>query len=301
MGIKRLLPFLAEHGAIKPLSTLAPGVKAAIDVPIFAQKFIYAERTFDGLQRRFLRFGSDLRAQGIEPTFVFDGTEKLALKDRERAKRAVARDKQLDRAMAAAATAVAAQTVALDAMDIELVGPSQGPTALGPPAFTGILFPTRSEYVKLETILNDAGFLVARAKYEAEALCAKLTRDASVDVVITEDTDAIAFGATRVVFKWGTPEAVEYVQSEALAKLGITYEQVVDLCAMFGCDFCDNVYKIGPANAFKLLVKHGSWPKVYETQRYGWPQQTRESGETFHELYPEVFKCFTTQAYESCT
>lgn len=285
MGIKGLLPFLKANGALRPIESLAPGTRVAIDVPIFAHKFIYAEKTYEGLERRFHKFALDLRASGLEPTFVFDGHEKLDLKNEERQKRAVARDRAFDRN--AAKTSQAVEALAEFGFEItETV------------YFTGILFPTKHEYGLLMASLKES-YTVAQAKYEAEALCAHLNVLGLVDAVITEDTDVTAFGCKRAIFKWNGPEILEYRQDQALEALGLTMDQYIDLCALFGCDFCDNIYKVGPITSYSLMKKHGSWPGIYEACRFGWTTKTRETCEIFNQRYPKVIECFKKRAGEA--
>lgn len=287
MGIKRLMPFLKTHGALKAFQGFKAGTKVAVDVPIFAHKFIYVERTYDGLVRRFHQFARDLQSKHVEPIFVFDGTDKLQLKDAERAKRAVARDKQLDR-NAAQASRLIEELSALTNIEI----PD------GPISFGGIMFPTKYEYALLQESLKGAGYEVAQAKYEAEALCAHLSALGTVSTVLTEDTDAVAFGAKSVVFKFTSLEPMEYCQDEALQALGLTMDQLVDLCCLFGCDFCDNIFNVGPVGAYDLLKKHTNWNDIYESKKYTWSTKTLDSANVFHALYPQVKQCFVGRACE---
>jgi len=312
MGIKRLMPFLKSKGALKAFQGFTPGTRVAIDVPIFAHKFIYVERTYDGLVRRFHKFASDLKEKQVEPVFVFDGTEKLELKNDERQKRAVARDKQLDR-NAAQVSKIIEELGKLDNIEIVsslcgppsglLGGPFEGPLGgpLGPLSFSGIMFPTKHEYALLQKSLNEAGFETAQAKYEAEALCAHMSAMDQVSMVLTEDTDAVAFGAKRVVFKYTSEEPLEYNQEDALKALDLTMDQLIDLCCLFGCDFCDNIFNVGPVGAYDLLKKHQSWPAVYEARKFAWPTKTLESANVFHEKYPSVKQCFLDRASEVST
>jgi exonuclease-1 len=285
MGIKGLLPFLKANGALRAAEPLAAGTRVAIDVPIFAHKFIYAEKTYEGLLRRFHKFANDLVESGLVPTFVFDGLEKLELKNAERLKRAAARDRQLDRNAAKLSQAVEALA---QFGDIEITENIY---------FTGILFPTKHEYALLMDSLKEK-YNVAQAKFEAEALCAHLNAEGLVDLVITEDTDVTAFGCKRAIFKWTGPEMLEYRQDEALKALGLTMDQYIDLCALFGCDFCENIYKIGPITTFNLIKKHGSWPEIYSACRFGWTTKTRETCEIFQERYAQVVDCFKSRANE---
>jgi len=275
MGISNLLPLLRERGLLKAMTPWPERAIIAVDVPIFAHKFVYSERTIDGLHRRFVSFAHELK-HSCEPIFVFDG-EKLALKDNERKKRHEERDKQLERLRRKAS----------------LVPSWSNET------FDGLLWPTKQDYAKLESLLKDAGFQTLCAKYEAEALCAMLTQDEKAYAVLTEDSDALAFGATRVIFKYfkGPEEAV---LSEILDHLKLTQEQWIDFCCLLGNDFCENVHDIGPKRALDLMQRFPRWSEAYlsDVQRLKWSTKTKESAETFQSSYAEVYKCFETCGYE---
>jgi 5'-3' exonuclease len=291
MGIIGLLPFLKSKGLCKPFLGWPAGSSIAIDVPIFAHKFIYAERTYASLEKRFKAFGHDLMAKECKPVFVFDGS-KMPLKDQERLKRLVSRNSQMDRS---AQKASAVLEALLDS-NIEIVVPP----VLSNPAevFEGLLFPTKKEYDLLLQALQSEGFDCRVAVHEAEALCAHLTHTESAWCSLTEDTDALAFGSTRVVFKFMTAEPIVIELEDCLQTLKFTHQQFIDLCAMFGCDFCDNVHRLGPVSAFSLLEKHGSWPEIYTRAKHTWGPKTQESAEVFQSKYSAVTSCFLTRASE---
>lgn len=291
MGIKGLLPFLKSKNLCKPFVDFVPGTSVAIDVPIFAHKFIYAERTYKALEKRFVLFAEDLRNKQVEPLFVFDGS-KLPLKDNERSKRAKARDATLDRASRAESKYLESLLEA----NIEIVEPV---VQSSPDVFMGLMFPTAKEYTDLKNHLGSLGYQTFSAKYEAEALCAHMTANGLASCALTEDSDALAFGSPTVVFKYGTSEACIVGLEDCLQTLDMTRAQFIDLCCMFGCDFCPNVYKIGPVGAFKLLQDHKTWPGVLEAKKDLWPKLTHESALEFDRAYKEVFDCFWTKGYEA--
>lgn len=309
MGIKKLLPLLKSSGATRPYGGLSGRV--AIDVPIFAHRFIYTARTIPNLLVRFKRFAEELQTAGAEPVFVFDGAS-LDLKGHERDKRGEARRKRLDTLQQRASD----QLMSLEALGFDLsdagaggpdgtgAGSSGAPDGLAAPLpsvfFTGILFPTRKDYKTLRGYLDTLGYETRAAKYEAEALCAHLSATGNVTAVITEDSDAVAFGAERVVFRYGyATETYEVHRADALEALNLSERAFQSFCALLGCDFCENVSGIGPVNALKLVKKYGAWPEIYAACRHMWPAKTQGSADAFHELWPRVNECFATRAFEA--
>jgi len=301
MGIHGLLPFLESKHCCSPFTNWPEKATIAIDVPIFAYKFIYSERTYEALERRFLLFAKQL-SETCRPIFVFDG-EKMDLKANEVKKRSILKSKALDKFREKQSKEI---EQALDCANAMLVlhcdasGTDSASNQFEAPIdleFKGILFPTRKEYETLELFLKSHGYETRRAKHEAEALCAHLTQTNEAWACMTEDSDAIAFGSKKTILRFFTsPILVEY--DTILQNLDISRETFTDLCCMFGCDFCDNVYLIGPKKTYDLLKKYKSWPELYDASKYGWQERTRSSAETFQSKYVSVKTCFDTRAFE---
>ena len=297
MGILGLLPFLKDHECLGKFTGWPEGSKITIDVPIFAHKFIYTERTYENMSQRFLLFAEELRAKKCEPIFVFDGS-RLELKDQERQRRSVARARTQVLQKIKRSEAIEA----LQDSNIEIVTAMDTSEGLVQPdyaeVFTGIMVPTKKEYESLKELLDTKGYLTRQAKYEAEALCAYLVSTGEAWASITEDTDSLAFGSPRTIFKYFSEEPLIAELPLILHALKLTQDQFIDLCCLFGTDFCENVYKIGPKGSYKLITKHGSWANIYSAERLGFAQRTRESAEAFNETYEKAFTCFKTSCFE---
>lgn len=298
MGIHGLLPFLTEQNLLKKFDTWPAGCKIAIDVPIFAYKFIYTERTFDNLVSKFLLFGKELKEKKCDPIFVFDGS-RLELKANERKKRSCARE----RTQVLKKIKTSELLESLQNTEISIVTSFE--TCDGPldieysDIFSGIMVPTREEYMKLKQILEQSSFLTKQAKFEAEAMCAHLVLTGDAWASLTEDTDSLAFGCPRTIFKYFSESPILGELDYILEGLKFSQDQFIDLCCMFGTDFCENVYKIGPKGSYKLLKKHGSWARLYEEERLGFNEKTRASADLFQENYLKAFECFKTSCFES--
>jgi flap endonuclease-1 len=283
MGIHKLIPRLKSKQLLRPFTNWPEGSRVAIDVPIFAYKFIYSERTYESLEKRFIIFAEDLRQKKCEPIFVFDGA-KLALKDQERLKR----QKTRDRCNELSAQKASAHIENLLDLDIEIVDDF----------FNGILFPTFKEYATLKGKLDSLGYTTKQAKYEAEALCAYLVKTDVAWCAITEDTDAIAFGSKRTILKY-FEEPQEANLDFILEGLELNQQQFIELCCLLGCDFCNNIYMIGPAGAYDLMKKYGSIDAIFEAKHFLWKQKTLASANELIKVKTGVVYCFETSCYES--
>merc|ERR1711939_333223 len=56
----------------------------------------------------------------------------------------------------------------------------------------------------------------------------------------------------------------------ALEQLGVTMQQFVDFCILCGCDYCDTIKGIGPANAIRLILEHGNIETILENKKESW-------------------------------
>jgi 5'-3' exonuclease len=101
--------------------------------------------------------------------------------------------------------------------------------------------------------LESLGIPFFKAFSESEEMCAFLQKKGLVDFVVTEDTDALTFGAKKVIFG----EKV-YCLDTILADLQINFTSFIDLCILCGCDYTTTIPKVGPVNALRLIKKYHS-------------------------------------------
>ncbi|XP_054452434.1 probable flap endonuclease 1 homolog isoform X2 [Anoplopoma fimbria] len=114
-------------------------------------------------------------------------------------------------------------------------------------------------------LLKLLGVPVIQAPGDAEALCAQLVREGTVDAVASEDMDTLPFGANILIRQLNAKkdsEVVEYSLTKLLEKLKMNQEEFVDLCILLGCDYCDKIAGLGPKRALALIQKHHTIEKV---------------------------------------
>ncbi|XP_039998780.1 probable flap endonuclease 1 homolog isoform X2 [Xiphias gladius] len=108
-------------------------------------------------------------------------------------------------------------------------------------------------------LLKLLGVPFIQAPGDAEAMCAQLVREGSVDAVASEDMDTLPFGASILIRQLNAKrdsEVIEYSLPKLLEKLQISHEEFVDLCILLGCDYCDKITGLGPKRALSLIHKH---------------------------------------------
>lgn len=108
------------------------------------------------------------------------------------------------------------------------------------------------------------GFPCLQAEYEGEKICANLASEGLVAGVWSTDTDNYPLGTPLMITGFnGVDEQQRPLISVVflpylLQGLGITHNQLTDLCIMLGCDFNKNMPNVGKKRCWDLMVKYGS-------------------------------------------
>lgn len=99
------------------------------------------------------------------------------------------------------------------------------------------------------------------APYEADPQMAYLSRSNYVDVLISEDSDLLLFGAHRVLFKLNNSwegdliDGRDVLKSEFLKGGGYTRNKFLEMCILSGCDYLPSPKGIGLKTANTLCQK----------------------------------------------
>jgi len=127
------------------------------------------------------------------------------------------------------------------------------------------------------------------APLEAETMCSDLCKRGLVDAVLSEDTDVLAYGSPIFLTKIdsGKDTCVQLCIEEILEELDITYEQFLDLCIMFGCDYNKNIPKVGIETSFKYIKQYGSIDGVKENTKHDVTILNHERTRELFTKYPQ--------------
>ena len=117
---------------------------------------------------------------GIVPTLVFDG-DLLPMKKQEEASRHASRSSSMEKALAAE---------------------KKGDSGLARSFFNKAVDVTPEMCRRLMDALDKERVAYIVAPYEADSQLAFMAHKKEIDVVLTEDSDLLAYGVDRVLFKW---------------------------------------------------------------------------------------------------
>ena len=121
---------------------------------------------------------------------------------------------------------------------------------------------------ELERIYHKKSLQFLVAPYEADSQLAYLSKKKFIDVVITEDSDLLVFGATLIFYKMDSNfYGVEYKREnlelcEEINLRNWPNEKFIQLCILSGCDYLENPKGIGFKTAYSLMSKYDNIKSV---------------------------------------
>eukprot|EP00124_Ichthyophonus_hoferi_P000327 Ihof_evm23s11 gene=Ihof_evmTU23s11 len=103
------------------------------------------------------------------------------------------------------------------------------------------------------------------APYEADAQMAYLWHTGAVQGIITEDSDLIAFGCDRILFKMDATGKGQFFDRQKLKDPERAHEvdlttwddlSILRMCILSGCDYLPSIHGIGLKKAYQLLLRN---------------------------------------------
>lgn len=254
MGIKNLLKFLSEHPDIikEKDHNEYNGKKIAIDISILMYQVVIAIRNSGsdltnnkgaitshilGLFNKTITF----LEKGIVPVFVFDGKPpqlKQKILDARKQIRKKALEKLSD-----------AQT---ESDKIKYLKRS--------------VWISREQTNQCRELLELMGVPYIDAPQEADSQLSYLCKENLVYAVLTEDMDILTFGSPKIIRNLTSSKKIplEIDLEKVLEKLKLTYDEFVELCILFGCDYCPNLSDIKVNEIYSVYIKHKSIDKTLD-------------------------------------
>jgi flap endonuclease-1 len=123
---------------------------------------------------------------------------------------------------------------------------------------------SREQMDECRELLTYMGIPFINAPEEADSELSYLCKYNMVYGVLTEDMDILTFGSPRIIrnLTSGKKIPIEIELTEILNKLDITYEQFIELCILFGCDYCPILLDIKPEKIFQVYIKYKNIDKT---------------------------------------
>lgn len=121
--------------------------------------------------------------------------------------------------------------------------------------YSKVVILTNDETLLIKKVLISLGIPVLQATGEGEELCSALATDRIVKGVFSEDLDNLPRGCPYLITHINYQGCQIYDLEALLQDLQLTFPQFVDLCIMCGCDYNDNIPRVGPITSLKWIKK----------------------------------------------
>lgn len=123
---------------------------------------------------------------------------------------------------------------------------------------------------KVIIALDKTGVYYIVAPYETDAQLAYLSKNNIVDVIITEDSDAIVYGCHHILYKLNRQGYGEYIEyknltiNQSISFQNWSTEQFQLFCCLSGCDYITNIRNIGIKTAYKIVNTYKTLDNVLQ-------------------------------------
>jgi flap endonuclease-1 len=118
-------------------------------------------------------------------------------------------------------------------------------------------------------LLEIMGIPYIIAPEEADSQCAELVKCGIADGVLTDDMDILTFGSNKIYRNLTSykKDKMIIMKDVVLNELQLNYEQFVELCILFGCDYCDRLRDIKPEIIYNYFMKTKNLLKTVELMK----------------------------------
>jgi len=142
-------------------------------------------------------------------------------------------------------------------------------------------------------LLTYMGIPFVQAIEEADSECAEMTINKTTDYANSEDLDLLTFGCTEMIttIKQNSKTIIKYNLENILEELDLSYEQFVDMCILFGCDYCTTIKGIGPVKAYSLIQEHDKIENIIKAIK---SNDSYEVSDEFKNTYKKARNYFIT-------
>jgi len=151
---------------------------------------------------------------------------------------------------------------------------------------------TKTHIDDIKNLLNLMGIEYLHMDGEGEALASELCRIGYVDYVMTEDMDTLPFGCPRLIRNCldRTQKRKDLISiihlDKLLDDLKLDYNKFVELCILCGCDYCQNIPKIGIVKAQNIIKDFDNVNSFINSEhKYVVPEKYLESFEKSKKLF----------------
>jgi 5'-3' exonuclease len=254
MGVRKLFKFLSDHKIIKEYSTLtryvnikrksqkSDSIIVAIDFWLYAYKFTYSYGNMViGFWNQIIR----LLSHKILPVYIYDGQppdEKSSVLQGRQRKR---------------------NNMEARLKDVFLDDSSDEKMRLE----KSIIYIKRTDIENVKQFFDILSIPYLDAMGEADFLCAKLYKEGLISACLSDDMDMLALGCEKTI-KFLDGKVLEFDLEHILNNLDLTYEQFVEMCILFGCDYVKPNFRLLHTDSYELIKKYKTIDSILDNANH---------------------------------
>jgi len=271
MGIKGIKTLIKKHvpDAISEINLESlRNTTICIDSSILLYKFRYTYNSDNFHILGFLHKTIELLKNGITPIYVFDGKPPDAKKEIliKRKEQNIKLKEQLDKLKEEISSFNPEEFIDSDSEEpdenvknYKII--NQKITNLE----KNIKNVSKTHSLEVIELLKSIGVSFFESPSEAEEACVFLQTNGYADYILTEDTDSLTFGGTKILFNKKNSYSLCCLD-KVLNGLQLNHDEFIDLCILCGCDYTCTIPKVGPVTALQIIKKHRSIENFLKTQ-----------------------------------
>jgi len=306
MGVKNLSKLFQKYCPDKIKKTVLndyQGKTIGIDASIFFYKFLYVSNKYNKpnyyLQLFFQQIMSMIQ-RNITPIYIFDGKAPEAKDDEQQKRKEIKisrKDKLNKEKEYIDQLKKTLNGLPMDDQYKNITHEIRTRTAKIKSQEDTIIYVTDKHKNNLKALLTILSIPYVQGYGETDPLSTQLCKDGLVDYIMSEDMDYMPLGCPNLIRTERSPTdpgidyekvLLEYKYADILEGLGLSANQFIDLCILCGCDYVDQLYKIGPLTAFKLIKEH----QGIETVLLNIDQLKHKVPGNYMEMVSKARKCF---------
>jgi 5'-3' exonuclease len=239
MGIKRLNKYLLDINAIKIYNiddyfTNYENSVIAIDVMLYAHKYKFS---CDNIYSAFINQIIHFLQNKIIPLYVIDG--KAPIEKQDAIKQRTNRKNKINEKIEILKSQINDDNKELIIKKIDKLNRIN----------LNLDFTVINTLIHLFQIFN-VPFI--RATSEADILISDLYKKNIIKSCLSEDTDLLTFGCKKII-KIFKKQIYEYDLDFILQKMNVNYDQFIEICILFGCDYLKSNLKL---NVFEIVQSY---------------------------------------------
>jgi len=286
MGIKNLSQFLKKYEVRETLHiSNLKYTRVGIDTPMFLYKFKSTSNpnSYEWLGQ-FINLISFLRKNDIHPVFLFEGQapkEKIPAQEERRLQRQklVSKTDSIEQDLQDYISTGKISPLLLEIWEKNKNGGLLAKKTLAKTIMIDIgtikaeidkrrryeITITSEDISDLKKLFKLMSVSYIQSKGEAETDCVSLYCNNTIDYIVAEDTDVLAYHSPNnnlenlkviIDFDVYNQTYIQIDKQKVLDTLNLTSESFRDFCIMCGTDYNKNIFRIGTETSYKLIVKH---------------------------------------------